>query len=249
LLLLATGANGDGTLYAWSNGKMQHLADMPGAASFGTVCAAPAGAPLPADLRSVCAMEDTGISLGDGKGDTLFLGPAQLGATPAPRFVTLINATGSVQVRPPIRIDSRFHLAGTYLPFADKFIVQANVAPASLESAVVRRWSKRNCLDYWEVSPKTGVATPECIPFGPYVGDVPTVLPTQAGVFLAVGADGLYRISNGTAQPAMAGVISNAVVSPRGDAIAFDLAPGPASVAVASGSIIVLQLSGAPGTR
>lgn len=275
LLVLGTGADGNGVLYAWRQAKLQRLATVPDAAGFSAICAAPDGQAvlvpargdiagevtgdedfktlpvpqLPESVRAVCGMDNAGMSIGDGEGDTLWLGPAQLGVTPVPRFVTAKNAAGTSEVQPPIRIDSRFHLAAAYQPFADKFVLWANVAPAVLESAVERRWAKRNCLDYWEVSPETGTATPGCIPFGPYVGAVPVVLPTQAGVFLAAGAAGLYRISDGAAQPAMAGDVSNAVVSPSGEAIAFDLAAGPGSVAVTAGTIIVLQLSAAPGTR
>ncbi len=275
LLALGSGADGNGALYLWKQAKLQRLATVQGAAGFSALCVAPDGkavllpasgnkagevdgsgafqtlnaSQLPENVRAICGLDDAGISVGDGKGVSLWLGPGQLGVTPKPRFVTVTNAAGTSLVQPPIRIDSRFHLSAAYQPFADKFVVRADVAPASLESAVERRWDKRNCLDYWEVSPATGMADPGCIPFGPYVGVVPVVLPTQAGVFLAAGADGLYRISHGAAQPAMAGDVSDAVVSPSGDAIAFDLAPGPGSVAAASGTIIVLQLSAAPGTR
>jgi len=275
LLVLGAGPDGNGALYAWRDAKLRRLASVPDAASFSAVCAAPDGqvllrpasgtvagevagdgvfhtlpeSQLPTAARAVCGLDDAGIGIGDGKGVTLWLGPSQLGVTPRPGFVTITNAAGTHPVQPPIRIDSRFHLSAAYQPFADTFVVLADVAPASLENAVERRWAKRNCLDYWAVSAATGIADPGCIPFGPYVAAVPVVLPTQAGVFLAAGGNGLYRIIDGVAEPAMAGAVSNAVVSPSGNAIAFDLAPGPGSVAVAGGTIIVLQLNAGPGTR
>ncbi len=254
VLLLTTNADGSGTVSALANGSLHSLAKMPQGVDYtqacpledGSILLLPAGgtprswispagkfqgqppASLPATAQASCG-GGSSMSLQNGAGATIHYGPAALGVTPAPRFVTLTTAAGTAPTSLPIRIDSRFHLSAAYLPFADAFLLNQSVNPASLAPAVERRWGKNNCRAYWQVDAKTGVVTPGCIPFGPYVNDAVVALPTQSGIYLAAGSYGLFRLvpstaqinAANTAQLVMPGSISQASISPDGCSLAF----------------------------
>ncbi len=259
-MLFTSAPDGTGTLTALQAGRLRTIAQIQGAAGFSRMCSLPDGSlallpatgenaalvakdgkvsqqALAASNAAICGLAGRDLTLSDGANATLNFGPAQVGVTPSPRFVTLNTSSGTSTVSPPIRIDSRFHLAAAYLPFADAFLVSQPVNQGSLEGAAERRWSKSNCLNYWMVSPKTAVAQPACIPFGPYANDVPVVLPGRDGTYLAASGSGLYRITGGAAQLVMAGIVSQPVFSPDGCALAFIVNHGQAS----SGALIVLN--------
>lgn len=263
IALFGTGANGTGTLSIWSGGALHTLSQIPQAAQYNQLCALPDGSlvllpasggsagwigadgkvkniseqNLPVQAQQRCGAGGTGLQLGDGAGSTLHYGMAKQGTAPVPRFVTATTTSGTAMVTPAIRIDSRFALSAAYLPSSDEFLLNQNVNPASLEAAVERRWSKSNCLAYWTIAAKTGVAQMGCIPFGPYVNSVLTALPAQGGTYLAASGYGLFRISAGAAQLVMPGTISQASISPDGCALAFVLGQGAQS----SGALIVLD--------
>jgi uncharacterized protein len=270
LVLFTGAADGTGTLAGLQAGRLRRIAQFQGTARFSQICSLPDGglALLPADggnaafiakdgnvarqtlaapNAAFCGVAGRELTLSDGAGATLDYGPAQLGVTPSPRFVTLIRRTGVATVSPPIRIDSRFHLAATYLPFAESFVVSQLVSQASLEGAATRRWAKSNCLNYWMVHADTAAAQPACIPFGRYADDVPVVLPGRDGTYLAASGAGLYQITGGAAQLVMQGMVSQPVFSPDGCALAFILQQGQPS----AGALIVLNAcptSAMPGT-
>lgn len=256
--LLDVGAGGAGTLSIWSGGALHTLAQIPQAAQFGQLCAladgsflllpASGGTPgwigadgksrdasvenLPAQAGQICGIGGVGLELGDGNGAVLHYGMAKQGTAPAPRFVTVTSAAGTVAAAPAIRIDSRFALGASYLPFMDAFLLNRNVNPATLEAAVERHWAKSNCAPYWTVDAKTGAAQQGCIPFGPYVNIVLTALPTRGGTYLAAGGYGLFRISAGAAQLVMPGNISQPAISPDGCSLAFILAQSTSAMVV-----------------
>jgi hypothetical protein len=263
LVVLAIAPAGDAAIYAWRAGNVRGLAKLPAAVGATGLCTLPDGtiAVLDAKTTAIRIVSPSGQvsesapsdSLGCGAGGgaeitatgpndtTLDLGPLQTGITPNPRFVTLATPSAVTQVMPPIRIDSRYHLAAGYAPFLDAFVVSSAVKSEVLDYASVRRWSKTDCLAYWTVSSKTAAASRGCIPFGPYEAAVPLPLPTKNAVYFAAAGFGLYRVAAGGAQPVLSGNFGQPTVSPDGCSIALAVQGG--SGAAAQGAALV-QLGG-----
>jgi uncharacterized protein YecT (DUF1311 family) len=152
----------------------------------------------------------------------LDLGPSvSAGAEPADRFITLRSGAELRQTDPPIRIDRRYFLAGSYSPFDDSFVVSAAERPTALQAATERRWAKANCLPFWEIGAGSGKAVQRCIPFGNYVDGIPEPLPSQAGLFFAVAEHGLFKADAGSARLIVAGPVTGAIVSADGCLIAY----------------------------
>jgi hypothetical protein len=262
LVVLGIAPAGDAAIYAWRAGNVRGLAKLPAAAGAAGLCTLPDGtiAVLGANTAVIRIVSQSGqvsesapsdsVGCGSGgtentasgpDGTTLDLGPLQTGITPKPRFVTLATPGGVTQVTPPIRIDSRYHLAASYAPFLSAFVVSPAVKSEVLDYAAVRRWSKTDCLAYWTVSSKTAVASRGCIPFGPYEAAVPLPLPTKNAVYFSAAGFGLYRIGGGGVQPVLSGNFAQPAVSPDGCSIALAVQGG--SGAAAQGAALV-QLGG-----
>jgi len=242
LVILGAGTAGDGKIYTWRNGNLGSLAKLPDTAAGAGLCSAPGGTmALPGANSPQCAAAKDEIAVSGPDGATLNLGPARTGMTPAPRFVTLTNSAGVVQVTPPIRIDSRYHFTARYVPLQGVFVVSQVRDSGVLDYAAVRRWSKTDCLAYWTVSPNTAAATRNCIPFGPYEAAVPLPLLTKNAVYFAAAGYGLYRIAAAGVQPVLSGNFAQPVVSPDGCSIALEVQGG--SGAAAQGAPVV-QLGG-----
>ncbi len=250
LVTVGSETNGSVALFNWHQGVLRKINDLPKAIGITTFCAV-----ANVSGASLCGTDGADIAVSDSAGDTLHLGPLQTGITPNPRFVTLVTPAGTQVVAPPIRIDSRFHLTGTYAPFAGEFVISKANDPAILDYPTVRRWSKSNCLAYWTVSPKDAAATQACIPFGPYETAVPVPLVTKSAVYVSAAGFGLYRIHGNAAQPVIAGSFLQATVSPDGCSIALLVqnaagapSPGGEAAQLGSGTVTVLSVCGkSPG--
>lgn len=175
---------------------------------------------------------------------SLYLGSTNRGrAAGALRYVTEQQvARPPAPVVPLIRINSRFGLGGTYLPFLKRFLVWYEPArlPRSQWQAVQRRWAKADCLAYWLIDPETGRADTRCIPFGGYNEVRPIPVVAKAGAFLLVaptaaqrvddGWFGFYAVPDGHAQRIAPGAFTSAAVSPDGCRISLVDAASKVSV-------------------
>lgn len=261
LVVLGVAVDGGGTLYGWKPGNVQALGLVPDAVVFSQLCPLPdggvalrstdgtaAGLVNPAGQFSTgpaaaCGPTGSELTATSPDGDVLNLGPARTGIMPSPRFITLTTAAGTQQVSPPIRIDSRFHLAAIYAPFAGVFILGPADDPAMLDYAAVRRWSKTDCLAFWTIDPKTAAAARGCIPFGPYESAVPVPLLAKTSTYFSAGGFGLYRLAPGGVQPVLSGNFGPAAVSPDGCRIAMNV-QGSGGVSGRAGPVVQLGGSG-----
>ncbi|HEV2675485.1 MAG TPA: lysozyme inhibitor LprI family protein [Aliidongia sp.] len=267
LLILALRQNGEGVLSSWRPGAPKTLATIPQAVRFSRVCVLGDGTPvlvgdrgdevgvvsasggfqvidwskLTPRIMHGCGLDLSTLLVSNGGDTILTLGPSRLGAPSTQRFVSLTAGAGPQMVKPPVRIDARIHLRGTFLPQVGKFVVSAADRLPEMQGAVERRWSKTNCLPYWLIAPDNGEAGEACIPFGPYVRAVPQPLPTRSGVFFAADSYGLYRVSGDSAQQVLSGAIEQPVVSNDGCAVAFAVAAGTGMIANRNGLLIVMN--------
>jgi uncharacterized protein len=270
LLVLDVAAGGGGALYGWRPGDVMKLADVPDAGAFSRLCPLADGVValialdratdglvsatgvfstgLPAAAASACGGSASVLMAAGADGAVLNLGPSRLGIFPVPRFLTLTTPAGRREIAPPVRIDSRYHLAAVYAPFAGVFTVSPADDAAMLDYATVRRWSKTDCLAYWTVDPKAASAAKGCIPFGPYETVVPVPLLTKTSTYFSADGFGLYRLSAAGVQPVLAGNFGPAAVSPDGCRIAMDVQAGgagqagPAVQLAGSGTVTVLTV-------
>lgn len=145
---------------------------------------------LPPDVQAKCNLQPNRLSLGNSWGEILNFGSLKTGTLPNPRFITLTTPEGTKTVEPPIRIDSRTHFSAYFA--AGVFVLYQDTWPPGMNEIMERRWSKTNCVVYYEIDPHSATDLPYCIPFGSYsvAPPKPLVLPKEE--MISTGNDGYF---------------------------------------------------------
>lgn len=146
---------------------------------------------------------------------------------------------------PPEEVGSIYSRA-----FDDVFwILESSYAPGVRGGGPIdsyQKWKTTNCLAVWRVDPASGSTERRCIPYGPWSGreygasghgsPLISLVPTANGLFFTstdyadgsakrVGASGLYKLENATAQRVLGGYLQHATPSPSGCRVAFVYGP------------------------